>query len=262
MKGIRPSTSPLLTAFGLFALALLALPVFALAWRVPWSSFLSAVAEGESALRLSMQTSLMAAVIVVLTGVPLAWLIARGPSWFARVARPLALAPLVFPPTVAGLALLALLGRNGVLGSTLQAWNISIPFTTSAVVIAQTFVAMPFMVLTMESAFRVIPRDLIDSAVADGASDLQVLRMVAGPHVVTSLIAGTMLTWARALGEFGATITFAGSFPGVTRTVPIEVYLGLERSPGSAYALSFVLVAISLAVILSLRSRWVAGISR
>jgi molybdate transport system permease protein len=259
---IRRPLSPLLTLLGLLALALLTLPVIALAWRVPWSSFFSAVGDGRTALLLSLRTSLMATILVVCTGVPLAWLIARGPHWFSGVARPLALAPLVFPPTVAGLALLALLGRSGVVGEVLSTWQITIPFTTIAVVIAQTFVAMPFMVLTMESAFRVIPRDLIDSAVADGASESQVLRMVAGPHVTTSLIAGTLLTWARALGEFGATITFAGSFPGVTRTVPIEVYLGMERSPESAYALSFVLVAISLAVILSLRSRWVAGIAR
>jgi len=118
------------------------------------------------------------------------------------------------------------------------------------------------MVLTMESAFRVVPRDLMDAAITDGANETQLLRLVAGPHVIASLVAGTVLTWARALGEFGATITFAGSFPGITRTVPIEVYLGLESNPGNAYALSFVLVLVSLTVIVSLRSRWVAGISQ
>lgn len=260
MRPRRP-LSPVLVVAGSFGLALLVLPVLALAWRVPWSSFFGAVADGQEALLLSLRTSLVATVLVILTGVPLAWLIARGPGWFAGLARPLALAPLIFPPTVAGLALLALLGRRGLAGGVLESWGLTIPFTTTAVIIAQAFVAMPFMVMTMESAFRVVPRDLIDSAVADGASDAQVLRLVAGPHVVTSLIAGTVLTWARALGEFGATITFAGSFPGVTRTVPIEVYLGLERDPQSAYALSFVLVAVALAVIISLRSRWVAGIA-
>jgi molybdate transport system permease protein len=165
--------------------------------------------------------------------------------------------PLVLPPVVGGVALLMLLGRRGLLGAPLHAWTgLSLPFTTPAVVVAETFVALPFLVIAVEGTLRGLDHRLEDAATTLGASDWYVLHRVTLPRALPGIGAGAALAFARALGEFGATLTFAGSFPGVTRTMPLAVYLTMESDPHAAVALSLVLVAVSLAVLLGLRGRW------
>jgi len=169
--------------------------------------------------------------------------------------------PLVMPPVVGGVALLQLLGRRGVIGGPLyQLTGYSIPFTTVAVVLAEAFVAMPFLVLAVESAFSQVPRALEEAATVDGAGPLQVFGKVLVPSALPGIGAGLLLCWARALGEFGATITFAGSFPGRTRTLPLQVYLALETDPAGAIALSLCLVLLSVAIVVGLRGRWAGGL--
>jgi molybdate transport system permease protein len=168
--------------------------------------------------------------------------------------------PLVLPPVVGGVALLLLLGRRGVLGQHLDRWfGISLPFTTPAVVIAEAFVALPFLVVAVEGALRGADRRYEDAAATLGASRLTIFRRVTLPLVLPGVAAGAVLCFARALGEFGATITFAGSYPGVTRTMPIEVYLALETDPDRAVVLSLLLLAVSVAVLVGLRDRWLTG---
>jgi molybdate transport system permease protein len=171
--------------------------------------------------------------------------------------RALVTLPLVLPPVVGGVALLLALGRRGIIGQHLDAWfGITLPFSTAGVVVAETFVAMPFLVITVEGAFRVADRGLEEAAATLGASRLVVFRRVTVPLIAPSLLAGAVLCWARALGEFGATITFAGNFPGRTQTMPLSVYLALETDPGAAVALSLVLLAASVLVLAGLRERW------
>jgi molybdate transport system permease protein len=190
-------------------------------------------------------------------GVPLAWLLARVRWRGTSLLRALVTLPLVMPPVAGGIALLLALGRNGIVGKRLDDWfGITIPFTTTAVVLAEAFVAMPFLVLTVEGAFRSADAGYEEAAATLGASRLLTFWRVTLPLVRPSLAAGAVLCWARALGEFGATITFAGSFPGVTRTMPIEVYLAEQHDPDSAVALSLVLLAVSVVVLVALRERW------
>jgi molybdate transport system permease protein len=164
---------------------------------------------------------------------------------------------MVLPPVVGGVALLLAFGRRGLVGAQLDAIGVHLPFTTAGAVIAETFVAMPFLVLTLEAAFRSTDRRLEDAARTLGASRWTVFRRVTLPLVRPSLLAGIVLCWARALGEFGATITFAGNLPGVTQTLPLFVFLKLESTDAdAAIVLSLVLVAVSLGVIVSLRDRW------
>ena len=163
----------------------------------------------------------------------------------------------MLPPVVGGVALLLAFGRQGVLGRPLDALTgVTLPFTTAGVVVAETFVAMPFLVVTVEGAFRAADRGYEEAAATLGASRLTVFRRVTLPLVGPSLVAGTVLCWARALGEFGATITFAGSFPGRTQTMPLAVYLALQSDPEAAIALSLVLLLVSVAVLGGLRDRW------
>lgn len=236
--------------------ALVLLPVVALLLRVPWVSLIATLTAPDSvrALRVSALTSVAATALAVLLGVPLAWALARGPQRMMSQLRPLVTMPLVLPPTVAGLAMLALLGRGGVLGGPVYAatgW--ALPFTTLAVVVAGVFVGMPFLVLVVESAFAALPRELEDAAETDGATPSRVFRSIALPQAGHAVATGAVLAWARALGEFGATLTFAGSLPGVTRTMPMQVYTAMEVDIGQAYALSLVLVVISVVVLWTLR---------
>jgi len=174
--------------------------------------------------------------------------------------RALVTVPLVLPPVVGGVALLLLLGRRGLIGQYLDGWfGLTLPFSTAAVVIAETFVAMPFLVIAVEGALRGADRRFEDAAATLGASRWMTFRRVTLPLIAPGVTAGAVLCFARALGEFGATITFAGSFPGVTRTMPVAVYLALETDPPAAIALSLVLLVVSVAVLASLRDRWITG---
>jgi molybdate transport system permease protein len=244
------------------AVAFLLLPLVALLVRTPWSTVPAQLASPEvgQALRLSLLCAGLATVICLVLGVPLAWVLARATFPGRRLLRALVTVPLVLPPVVGGVALLLLLGRRGLLGQHLDAGlGITVPFTTAAVVIAEAFVALPFLVIAVEGALRAADRRYEDAAASLGASRMLILRRVTLPMIAPGITAGAVLCFARALGEFGATITFAGSFPGVTRTMPLAVYLALETNPEAAIVLSLVLLAVSVLVLASLRDRWVTG---
>lgn len=255
----RPPVPVLLLAG--IAIAFFALPFLGLLWRVPWGSAWSLLTDPASltALRLSIECSVLAAALSLVLGVPLSWVLARHSFPGRRLLRALCLLSLVLPPVVAGVALFAAFGRRGMLGGPLSDWfGLHLPFTTAGVVMAQTFVAMPFLVLTVEAALRGVDHRPEDAARTLGASSWTVLRRVTLPAIRPALIAGTVLAWARALGEFGATITFAGNLPGTTQTAPLAVYRALETDPDQALVLSVVLITISFAVLLGLRDRWLA----
>jgi molybdate transport system permease protein len=237
----------------------LVLPVLGLLVRTPWHTLVDELSSTGSltALRLSLECASLATVVCVLLGVPLAWLLARGRFRGRGLLRALVIVPLVLPPVVGGVALFTAFGRRGVVGSYLyDAFGISLPFTTSAVVVAEAFVAMPFLVIAVEGALRGADGRLDEAAATLGASRWYTFRRVTLPLVAPGLAAGALLCWARALGEFGATITFAGNFPGTTRTMPVEVYLALQEDPSAAIALSLLLLAVSVAVLAGLRERW------
>ncbi len=244
------------------AFAFLLLPLLALVVRAPWRSLPELLLSQQvgQALRLSLVCATSATVLCLLLGVPLAWVLARADFPGRKLVRALVTVPLVLPPVVGGVALLLLLGRRGLLGQYLDAWfGVTLPFTTPAVVIAEAFVAMPFLVIAVEGALRGADRRYEDAAATLGASRALIFRRVTLPLIAPGVSAGAVLCFARALGEFGATITFAGSFPGVTRTMPIEVYLALETDPPAAIALSLVLLGVSVVVLVSLRDRWLTG---
>jgi molybdate transport system permease protein len=250
--------APLLVPAALGA-AFLVLPLIGLLVRAPWSSVvgqLSAPGVGE-ALRLSLVSATLATLVSLVLGVPLAWVLARSRIRGRSVLRALVTVPLVLPPVVGGVALFMVLGRTGIVGSWLyDAFGLTIPFTTTAVVIAETFVAMPFLVISVEGALRAADTRFEDVAATLGADRWTTFRRVTLPLVAPGVAAGAVLCWARALGEFGATITFAGNFPGTTQTMPLAVYLELQNDPEAAIVLSLVLLAVSLATLLLLRDRW------
>lgn len=241
------------------AVLFLVLPLVALVVRSPWRDLGSLLREAEvgQALRLSLETATAATVISIVLGVPLAWVLARRRLPGIGALRAVVTLPLVMPPVVGGVALLYALGRNGLVGRYLDLWfGYTIPFTTTAVVLAEAFVAMPFLVITVEGAFRGADRGYDEAAATLGASRLRTFWTVTLPLVRPSLLAGAVLCWARALGEFGATITFAGSFAGSTRTMPIAVYLAMVDDPRAGTALALVMLVVSAAVLLLLRDRW------
>ena len=253
---------------GLVALALVAglgvflLPLVGLLARTPWSQFTTLLMEPRvlQALRLSMTTSLASLALSLVLGVPLAWLLARAEFPGRRLLRALCVLPMVLPPVVGGVALLTAFGRRGVIGAPLERLTgVTLPFTTAGVVLAITFVSMPFLIVTVEAGFRSVDRRYEDAAATLGASRWTVLTRVTLPLLMPSLLAGMALAWARALGEFGASITFAGNLPGRTQTVPLAVYLELERSADTAIVLSLVLLGISVAVLVGLRDRYLGG---
>jgi molybdate transport system permease protein len=245
-----------------FGLAFLVLPLVALVLRTPWSTLPRRLADPDvfEALRLSLVTATLATAVCLVLGVPLAWLLARVDFPGRRLVRALVTVPLVLPPVVGGLALLLLLGRRGLIGRWLdETFDITIPFTTTAVVIAEAFVAMPFLVIAVEGALRGADDRYEEAAATLGASRWTTFRRVTLPLVAPGVAAGAVLCWARALGEFGATITFAGSYPGRTQTMPIKVYLALETDLEAAIVLSILLLAVSVAILVSLRDRWISS---
>jgi molybdate transport system permease protein len=250
--------APLLVPAAL-AVAFLVLPLVGLLVRTPWARLwpqLTAPGVGE-ALRLSLICATSATVISAILGVPLAWVLARSGIRGRTLLRALVTVPLVLPPVVGGVALFLVLGRQGLLGRPLfEATGWSLPFTTTAVVVAETFVAMPFLVVSVEGALRAADARFEDVAATLGATRWTTFRRVTLPLVAPGIGAGAVLCWARALGEFGATITFAGNFPGTTQTMPLAVYLALQNDPDAAIALSLVLLAVSVATLLLLRGRW------
>ncbi|MBB3726558.1 ABC transporter permease [Nonomuraea dietziae] len=241
-------------------LAFLVLPLAGLLVRAPWPTLLQRLAEPQvlQALRLSLVTASIATAVCLVLGVPLAWLLARVSFPGRRVVRALVTVPLVLPPVVGGVALLLLLGRRGLLGQWLEStFGLTLPFTSAGVVVAEAFVAMPFLVISVEGALRGADQRFEEAAATLGASRWTVFRRVTLPLIMPGIVAGAVLCWARALGEFGATITFAGNFPGTTQTMPLAVYLALETEPEAAIVLSLVLLAVSVIILASLRDRWV-----
>lgn len=249
----------LLILLGGLAVSLFALPLVGLLWRTQWTELSSLMTRTVvvDALRLSLISSIAATALAFVLGVPLAWLLARVEFPGRRLVRGLALLPLVLPPVVGGAALLFALGRRGLVGEPLyEATGLVLPFSTWGVVVATTFVAMPFLVITVEGALHNLDRRYEGAAASLGARRWTVLRRVTIPMVGPSLVAGLVLTWARAFGEFGATITFAGNLQGRTQTLPLAVYVALESDRGVAVAISLLMVVVSLIVLVALRERW------
>jgi molybdate transport system permease protein len=243
----------------LVGFAFIALPLIGLIQEVPWGNLWTDLRapEATDALRLSVICSLWATVLSVIFGVPIAWVLARVEFPGRSIVRALVLLPLVVPPVVGGVGLFYAFGLKGIVGQHLYDWfNLQLTYSTAAVVMAETFVAMPFLVITVEASLRSMDRRYEDAAATLGAKPLTVARRVTLPMILPGLIAGAALAWARALGEFGATITFAGNIQGRTQTTPLAVYLLLQSKPDVAIGLSVVLLAVCVAVLALLRERW------
>jgi len=252
----------LIAAPAVVAFAFLLLPLAALLVRAPWRGLGRLLSESDvlTALRLSLECATAATIAALVFGVPLAWVLARMRFPGLGLVRALVTLPLVLPPVVGGIALLLALGRNGIVGRHLDEWfGITLPFTTAGVIVAETFVAMPFLIVTVEGALRTADRDIEEAAVTLGASRLTVFRRITLPAIGPSLVAGSILCWARALGEFGATITFAGNLPGTTQTMPLAIYEAFEHDPEAAIALSLVLLLVAVIVLVALRDKWLRG---
>ena len=250
---------PVLAAPAALGFCFLLVPLLALLVRAPWRGLAGLLTDpaARTALRLSLECATAATAVSIVLGVPLAWVLARARFPGHAGLRALVTVPLVLPPVVGGLALLLAFGRNGILGRYLESWfGVTLPFSTAGVVVAEAFVAMPFLVVTVEGALRSADRELEEAAATLGAGRLTVFVRVTLPLVAPSLLAGAVLCWARALGEFGATITFAGNSPGTTQTMPLVIYNALQTDPEPAIALSLVLLLVAVAVLALLRDRW------
>lgn len=245
--GVPPWVFALAAAGALFVL----LPLAAMVAKVNWGQFVPLITSESSltALGLSLRTSAASTLLCIVLGVPLALVLARARFPGQRLLRAFVLLPLVLPPVVGGIALLYTFGRQGLLGRSLELAGIQIAFSTTAVVLAQTFVALPFLVVSLEGALRTAGTKYESVAATLGARPTTVLRRVSIPLVLPGLASGAVLSFARCLGEFGATLTFAGSLQGVTRTLPLEIYLQRETDADAAVALSLVLVAVAVAVV-------------
>ena len=249
----------LLLVPAVLAVLFLVVPLAALLVRTPWRDFPARVTEPAvlDALRLSLETSLAAVALVALVGIPLAWTLARVDFPGRTLVRALVIVPLVLPPVVAGVALLTAFGRTGLVGGPLHDWfGVSLPFTTAAVVVSHAFVALPFFVLSVEGALRASDREYDVVAATLGASRWTTFLRVSLPLAGPGVLAGLVLGWARALGEFGATITFAGNYPGTTRTMPSAIYVALQSDTDAALVLSVILMLVSVLVLTLLRERW------
>jgi molybdate transport system permease protein len=248
-----------LVVAGAVAAVFLALPVAALVLSAPWDRFLALVtaSDARQALWLSAWTSTITAGICLVLGLPLAWLLARVEFAGRRVLRALVAVPMVLPPVVGGVALLSAFGRHGVVGGPLrEVFGTQVPYTSTAVILAHTFVAMPFFVISVEGALRGTSTRLETAAATLGADRWTTFRRVTLPLATPGLVAGVVLAWARSLGEFGATITFAGNYPGTTRTMPLSIYTALQDDPDAAVALGVVLLVVCVGLLVLLRERW------
>lgn len=254
-----------LVVLAMLAATMLLLPLLGLLVRAPWSTLATQLRDPDvlDALRLSVLTASLAALICMVVGIPLAWLLARVDFTGRQLLRVLVTVPLVLPPVVGGVALLTVFSRNGLIGKWLDgATGITIPFTITAVVMAQTFVALPFLVLSVEGALRSSDPRFDEVAATFGATRWGTFWRVTIPLAAPGILSGAVLAWARALGEFGATVTFAGNLPGVTQTLPLKVYRAFQSDPDAALAISLLLLAVSVAVLAALRERWLSGLAR
>ncbi|WP_260729754.1 ABC transporter permease [Dactylosporangium roseum] len=243
-------------------LLFLILPLAGLLVRAPWTTLPQRLAQPGvlTALRLSLQCATLATLLCLALGVPLAWLLARVDFPGRRLVRALVTVPLVLPPVVGGVALLLVFGRRGLVGEWLDGtFGVTLPFTTTGVVIAEAFVAMPFLIIAVEGALRGADRRYEEAAATLGAGRWTTFTHVTLPLVAPGIAAGAVLCWARALGEFGATITFAGNYPGTTQTMPLAVYLALETDLDAAIVLSLILLTVSVAILAGLRDRWISA---
>jgi molybdate transport system permease protein len=251
-----------LIPFAAVAIAYVIVPFVALLERAPWTGLGDLLGRPvvTEALRLSLLSAFAATGLCLVFGVPLAWVLTRTRFPGRAVLRALVILPMVLPPVVGGAALLFAFGRRGLLGGPIyDATSFLLPFSTWGVIAANTFVALPFLVITVEAGLRSVDRRYEDAAATLGADQWTVFRRVTLPAIAPSLLAGAVLAWARALGEFGATVTFAGNLQGRTQTMPLAVYLALESDRDAAIALSLVLIAVSLAVLVPLRDRWLVA---
>ena len=245
--------------FATIAILFLLSPLIGLLQRMPWSGLADLLGSDVvlDAFLLSLLVSFSAALAVLVFGIPIAWFLARSNFPFMKLLRAVVLLPMVLPPVVGGTALLFAFGRQGFLGKWLSDWfGLTLPFTTAGSVVAAVFVSMPFFVVAVESAFRSINEDLEKTAETLGASPPKIFLRITLPRIFPSIIAGLALSWARALGEFGATITFAGNMPGETQTLPLAIFLALETNPEAALALSLVMLVTSLAILIPFRDQW------
>ncbi len=251
-------TSPIVLSVAGAGLAFVVLPLVGLLARAPWSQAARELtsAGAWTALRLSMVVSTAAALVTLILGFPIAWVLARVNFPGRSLVRALVILPLVLPPVVAGVGLLASLGRSGIVGRFLDRLGIGLTFTTAGAIVAAAFVSMPLMVLAVEAGLRALDPRLEGAAAASGASPWFAFRRVTLPLLRPQIAAGLVLSWARALGEFGATITFAGNLPGRTQTLPLDVFQTLQVDPGGAILVSLLLVALSLVVLVALRDRF------
>ncbi len=250
----------LLPAF--LGLLVLVLPLAGLLIRAPWSTLPERITDPAvgQALRLSLLTATASMLVCLVLGIPLAWLLARSTFPGRRAMRALIMVPLVLPPVVGGVALLTAFGRTGIAGGWLDdTFGFRLPFTTLGVVVAQSFVAMPFLVLAVEGALRSADARFDDLAATFGASRWQTFYRVTLPLAAPGVMSGAVLAWARALGEFGATITFNGSYAGTTRTMPLAIYAERNTDFDAAILLSLVLLVVSVTILALLRERWMSG---
>ncbi|WP_406864440.1 ABC transporter permease [Streptomyces sp. HUAS MG47] len=253
----------LVGVFGGLGIMLFAAPLASLLLRVPWADAGTLLwsAETRTALTVSLVCSLSATVLCLVLGVPVAWILVRTDLPGRSFLRAITTLPVVLPPVVGGVALLLAFGREGVFGQFLDEYfGIRLAFSTQGVILAETFVAMPFLVLTVCGALQSADRGTEEAARTLGARPWTVFWRITLPQIRPSLVSGAVLCWARALGEFGATITFAGNLPGSTQTLPLAVYVALERSPDAAVMLSLLLMAVSLSILIGLRKQWAGGL--
>ncbi len=254
MKKLVPSRLGFLAVFGIL---LLVVPFVGLLTRVPWTRFGGDLADSSTAVRLSVVVSLGAALVAAAVGIPLGWILARGKFRGKGWLRAVILLPIVLPPVAAGAALLASLGRRGFLGSLIDDWfGVTFPFTTLGAIIAASFVSVPFVALVAEAGFRGVDPAYEEVSATLGATAWRRFRRIALPQAAPALVAGAVLGWARALGEFGATVTFAGNLDGRTQTLPLLIFFELQSDPDAAFSLSLILVAVSIAVLVAARQAW------
>jgi molybdate transport system permease protein len=263
MRAVVTERTPVrLVVPAVLAIGFLALPIVTFFAGVPWLELPTRLAAPDlrDALRLSLLTSTAATALCAVLGLPLAWLLSRTDAPGRSLIRSLVVLPLVLPPVAGGLALMSLLGPDGVIGRPLAAVGLGVQGSTVAVILAQAFVGLPFLVLAAEGALRGVDREFAEITQTLGGRRWDVFRYVSIPMAAPGIIAGLVLAWARALGEFGATATFAGKVPGVTETLPLALYRALETDVDSAITVGLVLVTFSAAVVLSLRSRWMESL--